>query len=425
MMKVYSEKQCPLFKAILVLITGALMNFVLGSFYAWSVFLQPIQNELGVSRGEVSSVFSFTVTSYTIAMILAPYILNRLQKAEIIAGVSLMFASLGLALAAWGSSVSAMVLGYGIFFGMAIGLGFNFTLQLVNYVLPKNGGMATGIVVAGSALGGVFFTPLISQNLSTLGVAATLFALSKLLFISAVIIGCVLKIINIPFCFKENKVHSAKPVAAKSVFMNLWLGGLLSSIIGLVVIGHAAGIIASYGGLTNHIVLGTSLVGLGSAVGRLAAGCISDYFSSRKLLIISFLNTSLLLFVLVLLPSPAIAVASLGLISITNGAVSTAFATFVTIYFGREQLGKIFGRLTSAVGLAGLFVPWLAGLVFDIAGKYTQVITFAAMAALLGTIISRTLPEPERTQKDMAGHIIAGNLIPIEPQPNISTSPDC
>jgi MFS transporter, OFA family, oxalate/formate antiporter len=421
----YGEKQCPLFKAIMVLITGALMNFVLGSFYAWSVFLQPIQNELGVSRGEVSSVFSFTVTFYTIAMLLAPYILNRLQKPEIIAGVSLMLASLGLWLAAWGSSVAAMIWGYGIFFGMAIGLGFNFTLQLVNYVLPKNGGVATGVVVAGSALGGVFFTPLISQNLSTLGVTATLLGLSKLLFFSAVLISCILKIIKIPFCFKENKAHSGKPVEDKSVFIILWLGGLLSSIIGLVVVGHAAGIIASYGGLTSQIVLGTSLVGLGSAVGRLAAGCISDYFSSRKLLIIAFLNTSLLLFALVLLPSPIIAVASLGLISITNGAVSTAFATFVTMFFGREQLGRIFGRLTSSVGLAGLFVPWLAGLVFDIAGKYTQVLTFAALAALLGTIISRTLPEPERRARDLEGHIIAGNLIPIEPQPNISTTPDC
>ncbi len=411
-----SKGQPQMFKAILAVSACALMNFALGSFYAWSVFLQPVQTELGISRGNVSLVFSFTLAFFTVGMLLAPYIISFLRKPEIIAAAALLFASLGLGLSAWGSSISYLIWGYGIIFGLAIGVGNNFTLQYANYALPKNGGIATGVVVSSGALGGLIFAPILSAGLSGMGLGATFYGLSKMFFICAIVVSFTLKALRMPFILKESKYSSNKSVADRRVFITLWLICLLGSIIGLMVISHAAGIVASYGGITRYIILGTSLVGLGNAVGKLSAGCLCDYFSSRKILTVVYVSSLILLLILLLLPYPVIVVVTLGLISVTNGAMSTSFASFVSKYFGRELLGKMFGRLTTSVGLAGLFVPWLGGLIFDMTGKYTQVILFATLSALLGSMICSTLPEAEELQEDTQCHI-TGSLIPVSPGP--------
>ena len=45
------------------LIGGTMLNLVLGSFYAWSVFVLPLEQEFGWARSETSLTFSSGTTS--------------------------------------------------------------------------------------------------------------------------------------------------------------------------------------------------------------------------------------------------------------------------------------------------------------------------------------------------------------------------
>ena len=49
-----------------------LFNPMLGSLYAWSVFLAPLEAELSVPRAEISSVFSIAILCFTVGLVSAP-----------------------------------------------------------------------------------------------------------------------------------------------------------------------------------------------------------------------------------------------------------------------------------------------------------------------------------------------------------------
>src|SRR5512140_1757529 len=54
---------------------GLLMNLALGSLYAWSVFVAPLEKEFGWKRADTSGVFGWAVVVFALSFILA----GRLQ----------------------------------------------------------------------------------------------------------------------------------------------------------------------------------------------------------------------------------------------------------------------------------------------------------------------------------------------------------
>src|SRR5712691_10967319 len=57
---------------------GLSMNLALGSLYAWSVFVAPLEKEFGWKRAQTSTVFTYAVVVFAIAFILAGRIQDKL-----------------------------------------------------------------------------------------------------------------------------------------------------------------------------------------------------------------------------------------------------------------------------------------------------------------------------------------------------------
>src|SRR6266536_1784610 len=57
---------------------GLLMNLALGSLYAWSVFVAPLEKEFGWKRADTSQVFTWAVVVFAIAFILAGRLQDKL-----------------------------------------------------------------------------------------------------------------------------------------------------------------------------------------------------------------------------------------------------------------------------------------------------------------------------------------------------------
>ena len=53
-------------------VAALLFNPMLGSLYAWSVFLDPLEAELGLPRAKISGIFSIAIFCFTKDMIFAP-----------------------------------------------------------------------------------------------------------------------------------------------------------------------------------------------------------------------------------------------------------------------------------------------------------------------------------------------------------------
>ncbi|WP_431270978.1 hypothetical protein [Dankookia sp. P2] len=75
------------------------LNLPLGTVYAFSVFIRPLEAELGLSRAALSFVFGLAIVGFTLGMNCGP-LLYRLAPAPLLLAGSAALATLGMALAA-------------------------------------------------------------------------------------------------------------------------------------------------------------------------------------------------------------------------------------------------------------------------------------------------------------------------------------
>src|SRR6266852_6713934 len=62
---------------------GLLMNLALGSLYAWSIFVAPLEKEFGWKRADTSSVFSWAVVVFALSFIIAGRLQDKLGPFKI------------------------------------------------------------------------------------------------------------------------------------------------------------------------------------------------------------------------------------------------------------------------------------------------------------------------------------------------------
>src|ERR1700681_4971558 len=59
------------------LVGGLLMNLALGTLYAWSVFVTPLESRFGWKRADTSMVFTIAVIVFALSFVLAGRIQDR------------------------------------------------------------------------------------------------------------------------------------------------------------------------------------------------------------------------------------------------------------------------------------------------------------------------------------------------------------
>ena len=118
-----------------------LFNPMLGSLYAWSVFLGPLEAELGVLRSEISTVFGVAIFSLTAGVVCAPMANSRVPTALLLIVATLLCVG-GLLISAEVNSVLMLTVSYGGLFGFGTGFGYSVTLQLINRALADCRGLA-------------------------------------------------------------------------------------------------------------------------------------------------------------------------------------------------------------------------------------------------------------------------------------------
>src|SRR6267154_4402096 len=92
---------------------GLLMTLALGTLYAWSVFVTPLENEFGWKRAQTSSVFTIAVVTFATSLLIAGRLQDRFGPFWFsITGGALV--SLGFFLCAYTSSLRFLFLCYGV-----------------------------------------------------------------------------------------------------------------------------------------------------------------------------------------------------------------------------------------------------------------------------------------------------------------------
>jgi MFS family permease len=362
---------------------------VLGSIHAFSVFIAPLEAGFGAPRSAVSMSYSLALAALTISVLLGPRLYGR-WPASIVMLIACGGAALGAGIAALAGSLPMVWLGYSLVFGAANGLGYGFGLQMAAQVNPGREGLAMGVVTAAYAFGAVFSPALFERAVSIGGFAFAMWVLGAALIATGLLSAGLMHKARARFQGTP-ALAGIGPVAAPARFQALlWLGYFGGVLAGLMVIGHAAGIAASFrpgmaAWVAPAVIAGCNLCG------SLVAGRLADRVSLGALLGSLALLTSFALLGLAASSGEASGLLmAFGIIGFAYGGTIAAYPAAIAKLFGMRASAFLYGRIFTAWGAAGLLGPWFAGRLFDLGSDYRIALLTAAGVAL-GSVIAVVL----------------------------------
>lgn len=374
----------------LALAAVVLVNLPLGTVYAFSVFLRPLEAALGLTRAELSFVFGVAIVGFTVGMNLGP-LLYRAASAALLTGVSSAVAGLGIALAATAGGIVQLALGYGVLFGIGGGIAYVVLLQGMNLMLTGRRGLANGFLISLYPLGAMIGAPVFGWALSAYGLRATLGGLAATLIAAGALAAVLVHLAGMRMALPAGTA-GPPPQRQLGIFVRLWLIFFLAAAAGLTVLGQAAGMVEAYGGTKALALSATTAITGFIAAARIGGGWLADRAAVPWVMagahLLALAGDALLL----AFPGPLVAVATLAMIGMGYGLVSGSTAAAIGVYWGAAQYGRIAGKLYAAWCVAAITLPVVAGRLFDLTGGYAGTIMIALAGNLLGVAIAASLP---------------------------------
>jgi len=376
------------------LLAATLVNLPLGSVYAFSVLLRPIEGELGISRSALSLVFGLATVGFTVGSVGAAF-LYRLAPLPILVLASALVAAGGIALAATANGLPQLLLGYGVVFGTGGGVTYILLQQGVNMLVRRRQGLINGYIVSLYPMGAMIATPAFHACNEAFGWRTTLGGLA------AVLVACGIAAALLAWHSGSRLVAPASNMSTESTsgpallsptFFKLSTTFFLAASAGLMVLSQAREIVAAYGGAATLAVAATTALTAAIALARISGGWLVDRFAVPYVACAAHavaLGGGLLM---TLLPAPVTAVAGLGMIGLGYGFVSGATAGGIGIYWRPADYGRVAGRTYIAWCLAAISLPVLAGYLFDMTRAYDTAVMIAAGANVAGMAMALTMP---------------------------------
>ncbi|HBN95897.1 MAG TPA: hypothetical protein DDZ66_06330, partial [Firmicutes bacterium] len=135
-------------KAWQILLIGFLIMVLAGLIFSWSIFITPIEKDLGFNRKDTSLVFTISLSISILGQIFAGF-LKKKTNSFIVFGIPAVLFFLGFTFAARVQTITSLYLSYGLLVGFGIGMVYNAVLAYALDHFTKNLGLASGLLLMG------------------------------------------------------------------------------------------------------------------------------------------------------------------------------------------------------------------------------------------------------------------------------------
>jgi len=143
-----------------VTLAGIGINLALGVLYTWSVIKKAIPSEWGWSDADKALPYSIACIVFAVVMVPAGRLQDRIGP-RWVATAGGILTGIGCIIASYALTVLWFVIGFGIFAGAGIGLGYAAaTPPAVKWFSARRTGLIAGLVVAGFGLASVYISPI-------------------------------------------------------------------------------------------------------------------------------------------------------------------------------------------------------------------------------------------------------------------------
>src|SRR6266496_1501254 len=388
---------------------GLLMNLALGSLYAWSVFVAPLEKEFGWKRADTSQVFTWAVVVFAIAFILAGRLQDKLGPFFIsLTGCILLTA--GFLLCAKTTSLTYLIVCFGVIVGIGNGFGYATPIPVMAKWFPDKRGLAVGLAVAGYGGGSAIFGPLSNLKLIPAYGVHTTFSILGVIFLVMTVVGALL-LKNPPAGYKPAgwvpapaskaaaTTHEFSPgeVLRTPAFYFMWIAYALGTSAGLMVISQLVPFAKSVKIPGEALQTLTLFVGaIGNASGRILSGWMSDALGRLNVLRLMIGISMIAMPILYLVGSNVLLLyVMVFIVYWCYGTQLSVNASTTSDFWGTKNAGLNYGMLFTAWGVAGIIGPRIGGKLFDTYKNYQAAFYTAAALSVVALVFELLARRPE------------------------------
>jgi MFS family permease len=393
-----------LFYGWVVLGAAALIiTMAIGTLFALGVFLKPIEEGMGWSRGAISTAALLNWLIVGLGSFISGFVSDRVGTRTVVLAGGLLL-GLGLVL---GSQVSTLWQFY-LTFGVLVGAGVSafyvpLTATATKWFSARRG-LAVGIVSAGNGLGILLLAPLSRFLITAFDWRTAMLILGDLAWLVVIPAGLLIR--NSPQ--DVGAVAHGEAAAPASPAPNHTAGSALrSGPFWTIALTHFACCAAHSGPIFHMVahamdqgvakmaaatVLGVS--GLSSVFGRVGTGLLADRFGARHILVAG-LSLQAFMISLFLFAGDLAGFYGLALVfGVAYGGVMPLYALLTREHFGERVMGTAYGGVffISSIGMG--VGSYAGGYIFDLLGSYRWLYLGSFAVGLAAVLLASTLRRP-------------------------------
>ena len=382
------------------------VHICIGSVYAWSVYVNPIKEEMNWTLTDVTIAFSIAIFFLGLSAALMGKFVERNgpKVAAIIAAVLFGIGTAGSGLAILMESKLLLYFFYGVVGGCGLGIGYIAPVSTLVKWFPDKRGLATGLAIMGFGFASAIWGPTIKVLISSIGLSSTFIILGvtyfAIMFASALYLekpeegylpeGFKKKVEAGHKTIKQDLAMLGRDDAVKTPrFYGLWLMLFINVTCGIAIIGVASPLLQEVLGLSAiAAAAAVGLMGIFNGAGRIFWASLSDYLTRPIVYIIFFATQAVAFYVLPSITEIIIFQFILYFIMSCYGGGFASIPAYIGDIFGTKELGAIHGYILTAWAAAGLVGPLIISMVKDATGSYADTLYVFSGFFVVALIIS-------------------------------------
>lgn len=385
------------------------VHICIGSVYAWSVYVNPIKEEMNWTLTDVTIAFSIAIFFLGLSAALMGKFVERNgpKVAAIIAAVLFGIGTAGSGLAILMESKILLYFFYGVVGGCGLGIGYIAPVSTLVKWFPDKRGLATGLAIMGFGFASAIWGPTIKVLISSIGLSSTFIVLGTTYFVIMFASALYLEKPEegyLPEGFKKKVEAGHKTIkqdlamlgldeAIKTPrFYGLWLMLFINVTCGIAIIGVASPLLQEMLGLSAiAAAAAVGLMGIFNGAGRLFWASLSDYLTRPIVYIIFFATQAVAFYALPSITEIIIFQFILYFILSCYGGGFASIPAYIGDIFGTKELGAIHGYILTAWAAAGLVGPLIISMVKDATGSYADTLYVFSGFFVIALVISITM----------------------------------
>jgi len=373
---------------IRAIVPSILITLCIGSVYAFSFFAKDISEYIGSNLGNVQFAFSLSIFFLGMgAAFFGPMVEKNIRASSLLS--TSLFVS-GMCLTTIGIHLRLLwmvFLGYGVFNGLAQGIGYISPVKNLMLWYPNRKGLASAISIVSFGLGSSLCVMLSKAFLPVVGIQ-WIFLVLGAIYLAMMLVGSLL--LKKPNVYDRLGSNIGFKFSYGGIFKDLnfwqcWLFMLLNISAGLALIGASKNIFSEIVSNETTIVLLLMLCGLFNGGFRLVFAWISDYLGRRvdiwlviALLSVIFIGASSIHYPLIVL--------AILLLNATYGGGFSTCPSILSDLYGNTAISRIHGLVLSAWGIAAIPAYFLNSYVFKHMDSFRMVPAILLMVYLANLV---------------------------------------